>query len=402
MKVRPFFVCILLFMMILSACNLPVAPSVTPTDSADILTAAAVTIDAMKTLNAGKTAQPQSATQTPGNQVPTNTLAGPTPTSTFTRVPPTATSIPCDAAGFISDVSIPDGTKMYPGQVFTKTWRLRNNGTCTWNKNYALIFSSGDAMSAPAVVNLAGDVPPGSTVDVSVDMKAPNQAGKYTGNWRLRNAGGVIFGVLGDMDFYVMIEVAGGTITPTITPTVTGTPPTLTPTITPTLGQGVIYDFSANLCQGQWRTASGTLTCPGIPGDVKGAVAVVPSPTLETGDVATQVVILTQPEIVDNGAITGEYPDLAIQNGYHFRATLGCLGGQTNCSVKYQLNYREGNGSPVNLGQWSQTHDGSIQGIDVDLSPLAGKTVQLILVVLADGSPSQDAALWIYPRVTKG
>lgn len=402
---RLWLILILTVVLFLGSCNLPVAPTPTPVDSASVLTAAANTVEALRTETA-ILVTPTPTTE--GQSTPTQTPQGPTATNTQTSIPPTATVKPCDAAGFISDVTIPDGTRMTPGQTFTKTWRLRNIGSCTWNKNYALIFASGDAMGAPAVINLLGDVPPDSTVDVSIDMRAPNTPGKVTGNWRLRNAAGVIFGVEGNTPFYVVIEVVGTTVTPTVTPTTTGTiTPSVTPTGTPTLTQtvavgGLIYDFAANTCQADWRTAAGTLACPGIPGDINGAVAVVPSPTLETGDVATQIVLLTQPQGIENGVITGTYPALAIQSGYRFRATLGCLGGQTQCSVKYQLNYIEAGGSPQNLGQWNQTYDGSIQGVEVDLSPLAGKTVQLVLVVLADGSPAQDAALWIFPRVTKG
>ena len=257
-------------------------------------------------------------------------------------------------------------------------------------------------MGAPAVINLVGDVPPNATVDVSIDMKAPTTVGKYTGNWRLRNQAGVVFGVEGDTPFYVIIEVVANT--PTVTPTVPTHTPTVTPTPTSTqqAAPGVIYDLAANACQAEWRAAGGALTCPGILGDLKGAVAVMTTPTLETGGTESQIALLTQPEGVDNGVITGSFPTLVVQNGYHFRATLACLGGQNNCNVKYQLNYREGAAQPVNLGEWTQSYDGMIQGIDVDLSPLSGKTVQLILVVLAEGSSSQDAALWIYPRVTKG
>ena len=399
MKYRPSLLIALIIVLLLNACNLPVAPKETPAATAgNVLTLAA------KTAELTRTPPGLSQTPTPGGQnqpaASTNTPSDPKTTPTFTRVPPTSTSQPCDSAGFVQDVTIPDETKMAPGQAFTKTWRLRNNGTCAWNKNYALIFASGDAMGAPAVVNLVGDVPPNSTVDVSIDMKAPNAVGKHTGNWRLRNPAGVIFGVEGDTSFYVIIEVIANT------PTVTATIPTATPTVTPTptqqAGPGVIYDLAANTCQAEWRTAAGVLTCPGILGDTRGAVAVIPAPVLETGGTESQIVLLTQPEAVDNGVITGAFPALAIQNGYHFRATLACLGGQNNCSVKYQLNYREGSGDLTNLGEWSQTYDGSIQGIDVDLSSLSGKTVQLILVVVANGSSSQDAALWIYPRVTKG
>jgi hypothetical protein len=110
--------------------------------------------------------------------------------------------------------------------------------------------------------------------------------------------------------------------------------------------------------------------------------------------------MLTVPKNEVSGAITGRYPGIAIQSGYHFRATLGCMNGMSACSVVYQLNYSTG-GEVEGLGEWTQVLDGSIQGIDVDLSSLAGQTVEIILVVLAGSDATQDQAVWIYPRIIK-
>ncbi|MHC5954166.1 NBR1-Ig-like domain-containing protein, partial [Streptococcus pyogenes] len=73
------------------------------------------------------------------------------PTST-PFVAPTATAT-CDLAQFIKDVTIPDGTNFNPGDTFTKTWRLRNIGTCAWS-GYSLIFDSGDSMNGISPVTL--------------------------------------------------------------------------------------------------------------------------------------------------------------------------------------------------------------------------------------------------------
>ena len=158
--------------------------------------------------------------------IPTET---PTPTATFTPTPtqtptatPTETPTPepsptdefpefgdCDEATFIGDVTIPDGTELAPGASFTKTWRLLNAGTCTWNPNYKLIFVSGDQMDGPAsqqMVNL--EVPPGTSIDVSVDLVAPDSAGTYRGYWALKNDNNVRFGIgPTGQAFYLEIEV---------------------------------------------------------------------------------------------------------------------------------------------------------------------------------------------------
>jgi len=153
----------------------------------------------------------QAAVQNPPTvpAVPTNTAAPPTVTlavasSTSSAPVATATSN-CDDGDFVTDVTIPDGTILNPNESFTKTWRLKNTGTCSWTPSYAVVFSNGDSMSGPATQALTGNVNPGQTMDISVDLKAPGSAGDYTGYWKLRNAAGVTFAT-----FYVTIKVGGG------------------------------------------------------------------------------------------------------------------------------------------------------------------------------------------------
>jgi LysM repeat protein len=87
-------------------------------------------------------------------------------------------------AQFITDVTIPDGTVMEPGHAFTKTWRLKNVGTVEWGEGTHLDFLEGEQMGAPSPVAVP-NVPPGETVDISVDLVAPAEVGNYTGRWRL-------------------------------------------------------------------------------------------------------------------------------------------------------------------------------------------------------------------------
>jgi hypothetical protein len=122
---------------------------------------------------------------------------------------------------------------------------------------------------------------------------------------------------------------------------------------------------------------------------------------LETGSTENNPVLLTVPDTASNGAITGKFPPIAIQKGMRFQSTVGCLSGANKCSVVYQVNYIINNGQPVNLGQWTQTYDGSIQGIDLDLSSLDGQSVQLVLAVVVKDTSEQAQAVWVYPRVVK-
>jgi len=168
--------------------------------------------------------------------IPTET---PTPTLTRTLIPTldrtrpplfTPTSeLPCNraAAGRPIDVTIPDDTKMGPGQPFSKTWRLENVGSCTWTRLYAVTFFSGNSLGARYTQNLQQPVAPGAMVDITMDMVAPQNIGLYQSNWMLSDPDGEFFGIgpHGDAPFWVRIEVVQVvTSTPTPTPTITRTP----------------------------------------------------------------------------------------------------------------------------------------------------------------------------------
>lgn len=64
-------------------------------------------------------------------------------------------------------------------------------------------------MGAAASIPLPAAVAPGQSVDLSVDMVAPATAGTYQGNWKLRNASNVFFGIGpgGGSPFWVRIVV---------------------------------------------------------------------------------------------------------------------------------------------------------------------------------------------------
>jgi hypothetical protein len=190
---RPIFAAILAVALAAAACNMP-ASSGRPADSD--ATAAALTVQAQLTAAA------PSATATSPAIPPTNTPAA-LPVASATSAA-TATSN-CDASQFITDVTIPDGYVLAPGEGFTKTWRLKNTGTCSWTSSYSIVYSSGTQMNGPSTQALAGNVNPGQTVDLSINLTAPASPGNYTGYWKLRNASGTLFA-----QFYVQIKVQTG------------------------------------------------------------------------------------------------------------------------------------------------------------------------------------------------
>lgn len=97
-------------------------------------------------------------------------------------------------AAFFSDVTVPDGTLFNPGETFTKTWRIRNAGTCTW-QGYSLRFQGGNVLGSQATQPVPGTVEPGATVDISIDFKAPLAPGPYYSDWLLATSDGKVFGL---------------------------------------------------------------------------------------------------------------------------------------------------------------------------------------------------------------
>lgn len=232
----------LLILAGLASCNL--SPEMPPAPILNV-TQAYQTVEARLTEAVTQTPvfteSPQPTETIAATQVPTNTsppLSETTPTH-VTVASPNAPENLCDqaSAGTDIDVTIPDDTRMQPGHQFTKIWRLTNAGTCTWTPNYHLVWFSGEKLGAPISVPLAGNVAPRQTVEIAVDMVAPQQPGIYQSYWKLRNPAGVLFGIgpSGVSSFWVRIEVVEQ---PTTTPTLpTATPaPTETPTLTPTPG----------------------------------------------------------------------------------------------------------------------------------------------------------------------
>ena len=174
---------------------------------------------------------PSPAPTEAGLPTPTTNLPSPTATQPPASLPTIAGNCDLAAAGNPIDITIPDDTKVQPGQAFTKIWRLQNAGNCAWTNAYSVGLFSGEAMTLQVAAPLPHQVAPGASVDIAVDMVAPQAPGTYQGNWKLKNAQGGWFGIgpNGGSPFWVRIVVE-----PLPTATVTPPIPTASPTATST------------------------------------------------------------------------------------------------------------------------------------------------------------------------
>jgi hypothetical protein len=128
--------------------------------------------------------------------------AEPTPAPGVTPAP-TPTPEPCiDGMTFVGDLNLDDQNMtappiMAPGQTFSKGWRIRNSGTCAWAPDFAIAYVNGNRVEAamngqPTAVGRA--VAPGETIDLYVDLRAPQVYGTFQGFWQMRNSVQQYFG----------------------------------------------------------------------------------------------------------------------------------------------------------------------------------------------------------------
>ncbi|MFN8597258.1 MAG: NBR1-Ig-like domain-containing protein [Anaerolineae bacterium] len=115
---------------------------------------------------------------------------------------------------FQGDVTIPDNSNIAPGATFLKTWRVRNDGTCTWGTGYrlhAIKFVGGNLNSDPTPIELPVIVRPGESADLSVSLVAPTVPGVYRSEWKLFVEGGTLIGVGANGDTPLFAQIIVGT-----------------------------------------------------------------------------------------------------------------------------------------------------------------------------------------------
>lgn len=182
-------------------------------------------------------ARPKTATPSPSPTwtVSPTTTAFPTSTQAFilafptifitptgTQYTPTANpsglAVGCNNLRLISEEMDPSGPVLLPGQAFIKTWKVENNGTCTWAYLYHLVLISGDAMEGQPS-RTGNQIESGQWTRLTVTGVAPSRPGTYAGYWRFANQAGTPFGAT----LTVTFRVANPTATP-VPPSATSYP----------------------------------------------------------------------------------------------------------------------------------------------------------------------------------
>merc|ERR1711865_716733 len=74
---------------------------------------------------------------------------------------------------------------LLPGQPFSHTWRLMNNGKEKWNENVSVRCVGGDAMKGSEVSVPVACIGPNQVVDATIQLSAPAVPGRYICYFRL-------------------------------------------------------------------------------------------------------------------------------------------------------------------------------------------------------------------------
>jgi transcriptional regulator with XRE-family HTH domain len=109
-----------------------------------------------------------------------------------------------DASVFVADVTIPDGTLVMPGAMFTKIWSVQNIGSVAWEgrrlacadeavQRHTLAgepLPAGQRLRPLAPVIEVPTTPPGAVVQLAVEFQAPRVPGSYVSYWKSQHPDG--------------------------------------------------------------------------------------------------------------------------------------------------------------------------------------------------------------------
>ncbi len=203
--------------LVLSACGPAAAPAVPTINVTAIYTSAFQTFTAQQATQQALTKPTATPLLTPAPLVPNTGATGAVPATGGGTASAGGTQA-CDNSTYVRDVTVPDGTIMAPRQTFVKTWAVLNSGSCTWSPQYRLVLLNGEPMNG-SQVPLTVTVASGKTVNLSVNLTAPEIPGNYTGTWRLQNAAGSYFG-----NILTVVITVSGTGASSALPAATATP----------------------------------------------------------------------------------------------------------------------------------------------------------------------------------
>lgn len=160
------------------------------------------------------------------------------------------------------------------------------------------------------------------------------------------------------------------------------------------------YNFFANARNAVWNTSAGELRFPGANNDRRGFVRTLNSGMVCPNNRANNL-LQTHPQWINGGWIEGRYPPMRLGQNLKFK-TVGALlkGADRSDSVVMRV-FIETAGEPRRQLIRKRINNKKYLNLEADLSPYAGKTVQIVMRVEAGRTSTQDWAVWVNPRLAQ-
>jgi hypothetical protein len=282
----------------------------------------------------------------------------------------------CDSLTFLADITIPDNVDIPPKTTFKKTWAVRNNGLCTWNSNYAVVWVGGDQLGAPAsapILEPGMYIRPGEMALITVTLKAPDEMNRqrnYTSNWKLRNDKGQNFGwgPNSDRSLYVAFWAS------------------------------YYYSFLENQCSAVWSNSDGALYCPGSEQEPVGGYVYKDNPQLENGFGGGPSFYIVPPK-QENGQVSARFAPVVIPPGSVWKAEWNCAYGGQLCNFHATVTAVVEGGAENLVGEVYKYYDGLTAPMDIDLKNYEGQAVAFTITVDTNGGPEDDRIILRNPRI---
>jgi uncharacterized protein YraI len=175
----------------------------------------------------------------------------------------------------------------------------------------------------------------------------------------------------------------------------------------------VVYDLVAQAPSAYWRgwlkspgggwVPGANLSWSGSGGDDRGFARWMDNAVLEDGSRKNRVLEM-HPPWVDDSFIEGDFPKaLSLQGGDYFVARVGFLEGAGAGDVEFTASvcWELDGDYCVQLARVTDTYDGRLRDISVNLDKYVGSNRSFKLHVFAHGTSAQDWAIWQMARIER-
>ena len=198
--------------------------------------------------------------------------------------PPQLPSLPCNQAELVQELTVPVGMVFNPYERISKTWEVRNSGSCSWDSTYRLVLTGGEAMGYQGPFPIPQPVAPGETVLLAADLVAPGGEGYHESDFMLLSPQGELFGVgaFGGGRLAVVVQVIEQPL-------------------------NILYDFGQMACEAAWESDEDVLPCPGNLYDDAGFVLTLQGSDLESGQ-QDRTALWTNPGSYNGSWIRRHFP----------------------------------------------------------------------------------------------